>query len=105
MQFLHPNPTQALAGLRAMRMLGEAHGTFGAATRNLLDAAQRHILQTDYNLDMLRPIRRTGMAKTNPASGPAMPTSNNVLRLTKGAFSLMTAPNVPIGLMMGTGMK
>jgi len=35
MQFLHPNPTQALAGLRAMRMLREAHGAFGAATRNL----------------------------------------------------------------------
>jgi hypothetical protein len=43
------------SGLRAMRMLGEAHGTFGAATRSLLDAAQKHILRTDYDLDTLTP--------------------------------------------------
>jgi len=63
MQFLHPDPKQALAGLRAMRMLGEAHGTFGGATRNLLDAAQKHILRTDYDLDALTPITPEELAK------------------------------------------
>jgi hypothetical protein len=55
MQFLHPAPNQALAGLRAMRMLGEARGTLGSATRNLLNAAQSHILRTGYDLDALTP--------------------------------------------------
>lgn len=63
MQILHPDPKQALAGLRAMRMLGEAHGTFGVATRNLLDAAQKHILRTDYDLDTLTPITPEELAK------------------------------------------
>jgi hypothetical protein len=56
MQLLHPNPGQALAGLRAMHMLGGAQGSLGAATRNLLDAAQKHVLRTVYDLDTLTPI-------------------------------------------------
>jgi len=63
MRFLQPNPKQALAGLRAMRMLGEAHGAFGAATRNLLAAAQTHILRTDHDLDALTPITPEELAK------------------------------------------
>lgn len=57
MQLLYPGADEALAGLRAMRMLGEARdGGLGDATRNLLAAAQQHVLRTRYALDSLAPI-------------------------------------------------
>jgi hypothetical protein len=86
MQFLHPNPTQALAGLRAMRMLGEAHDAFGAATRNLLDAAQRHILRTDYDLDALRPITPEELANAfdDPALARQFAQGMTVVSLAEG---------------------
>jgi hypothetical protein len=57
MQLFYPNAEEARAGLRAMRMLGEArNGGLGTATRNLLAAAQKHILRTHYDIDSLPPI-------------------------------------------------
>ena len=57
MQLLYPSAEEALAGLRAMRMLGEARdGGLGDATRNLLDAAQKHVLRTQHDIDSLAPI-------------------------------------------------
>jgi ubiquinone biosynthesis protein Coq4 len=86
MQVLHPNPNQALAGLRAMRMLGEAHGTFGAAARNLLDAVQKHILRTDYDLDALTPItpEELGAAFDNPALARQFAQGMTVISLAEG---------------------
>src|SRR5438105_9717240 len=56
MQLLRPGPSEAEAGLRAMRQLATARGEFGAASRNLLAAAQRQLLHTDFDLDSLPPI-------------------------------------------------
>jgi hypothetical protein len=44
-------------------MLGDARGTLSTATRNLLDAAQKHILRTDFDLDALTPITPEELAK------------------------------------------
>ena len=40
-------------------------------------------------------MKAAGSAKTNPASGPAMPMSNNARREGIGDLILMTAPKVP----------
>ena len=89
MQFLHPNPNLALAGLRAMRMLGEAHGTFGAATHNLLDAAQKHILRTDFDLDALTPItpEELGAALDDPALARQFAQGMTVVSLAEGPLT------------------
>ncbi len=52
--------------------------------------------------DWLTPKIATGMRTTNPAIGPAMPTSNSA-RLVRGRPMRMTAPNVPTSV--GTGRK
>ncbi|HEU0156182.1 MAG TPA: hypothetical protein VFQ82_08935, partial [Stellaceae bacterium] len=63
MQLFYPNAEEARAGLRAMRMLGEARdGGLGTATRNLLAAAQKHILRTHYDIDSLSPITPEALA-------------------------------------------
>ena len=56
MQLLQPGPAEAEAGLRAMHQLALARGEFGAASRNLLAAAQRHVLHTEMDIDTLPPI-------------------------------------------------
>jgi hypothetical protein len=86
MQFLHPNPKQALAGLCAMRMLGEARGTLGTATRNLLNAAQKHILRTDFDLDALTPItpEELGTAFDDPALARQFAQGMTVVGLAEG---------------------
>ena len=56
MRLTQPGPAQADAGLRAMRQLALARGEFGAASRALLAAAQRHVLKTDHDIDALPPI-------------------------------------------------
>lgn len=62
MDLLHPNPDEAAAGLRAMRQLAAARGEIGPATRNLLAAAQRHVLRTDIDIDTLAPIAPAELA-------------------------------------------
>jgi hypothetical protein len=54
MQLLRPGPSEAEAALRAMRQLAAARGELGAASRNLLAAAQRQLLHTDIDIDSLR---------------------------------------------------
>jgi ubiquinone biosynthesis protein Coq4 len=56
MDLLRPSPTQAAAGLRALKMVVSAEGVMGPAARALLDAAQRRFLRTSYDLDALAPI-------------------------------------------------
>ncbi len=51
---------------------------------------------------------RIAMLTTNPARGPAHPTSKMTLREGMGDFNLMTAPRVPKGKMPrneGNGIK
>ncbi len=73
MNLLTPPPEVALAGLRAMRMVAAQgpHG-FGAAARNLINAAQKHVLKVDVDLDALEPISATELAASFPP-GPLRP--------------------------------
>jgi hypothetical protein len=66
LRLLHPGPTEAQAGLRAMRQLATARGEFGAASRNLIEAAQRQILHTDFDIDALPPISPEELAAAFP---------------------------------------
>lgn len=62
MRLLRPGPAQAEAGLRAMRQLATARGEFGTASRALIDAAQRQVLHTDFDIDSLPPITADELA-------------------------------------------
>src|SRR5581483_11457170 len=70
MDLLTPPPDAAALGLRAMKMIATAgpHG-FGAAARNLLTAAERHLLKVDVDLDALAPITPEALASGFP-QGP-----------------------------------
>jgi len=67
MKLLTPPPEVAKAGLRALKMIASAgpHG-FGAAARNLLAAAQKHVLKVDIDLDGLAPITPKELAAAFP---------------------------------------
>ena len=56
MQIIEPTAAESAAGIRAMVEVGRAAGTLSPAVRNLLAAAQRHILHTDVDVDALAPI-------------------------------------------------
>lgn len=73
MELLTPPPEVAAVGLRAMKMIAAKgpHG-FGAAARNLLLAAQRHVLKVEIDLDALEPISAAGLAAGFPR-GPLRP--------------------------------
>src|SRR5260221_3879134 len=64
MQLLRPSPSEAEAGLGAMRQLAAARGEFGAASRNLIAAAQRQLLHTDIDIDSLSPISPEDLASS-----------------------------------------
>jgi hypothetical protein len=66
MQLLHPSPDQALLGLRAMTMVARGGGELSLAARNLLTAAQRHVLRTDHDVDALPPITPDDLAAGFP---------------------------------------
>ncbi len=63
MQLLQPSPVEAAAGLRAMHQLAAARGAIGPSARNLIAAAQRHVLRTDVDIDTLPPIAPDELAK------------------------------------------
>ena len=50
------------------------------------------------------PTNSAGTAKAKPASGPAMPMSNNMRLVGIGSRILMKAPSVPVST-SGIGMK
>ena len=63
MQLLRPEPAVAEAGLRAMRQLALARGgDLGPASRALLNAAQRQVLHTNFDIDTLPPISPNDLA-------------------------------------------
>ena len=86
MRLLRPGPAQAEAGLRAMRQLAMARGAFGAASRALIDAAQRQVLHTDFNVDSLPPITAEGLAAAfdNPALARQFVQGMTVVSLADG---------------------
>lgn len=63
MEIYHPNPEEAYLGLRAMKMVAERESTLTPSARHLLEAAQTHILHTDYELETLPPITPAQLAE------------------------------------------
>lgn len=86
MQLLHPSPAEAEAGLRAMHMLAAARGEAGPATRNLLAAAQKVILHTNYDIDTLPSITPEELAKAfrDPALARQFVQGMTVVSLAEG---------------------
>lgn len=56
MHLIQPAPHQAHAGLRAMKMLASSEGAMDPAARALMEAAQRQLLRTSFDIDTLPPI-------------------------------------------------
>ncbi|WP_437950817.1 hypothetical protein WME98_08440 [Sorangium sp. So ce296] len=69
-----------------MKMIASRDGDLSAAARNLLMAAQRHVLRTDDDLDALPPIAPEALAKgfVDPALREQLVSSMLVLSLTDG---------------------
>lgn len=62
MPLVTPTPSQALAGLRAVMSVLTASGPIDSTRRALLDATQKHVLQTSHDLDRLEPITPEDLA-------------------------------------------
>jgi hypothetical protein len=65
MQLLRPNPGQAQLALRAVKMVAEATAPNAPAYR-LMDAAQRQVLGTSYDVAGLLPIAPDELARAYP---------------------------------------
>lgn len=73
MNLLTPPPEVALLGLRAMKLIAVlGPNGFGLPARNLLTAAQKHLLKTNVDLDSLPPITPALLAEAFPP-GPLRP--------------------------------
>lgn len=66
MQLPRPPAAVAQVGLRALKTVACADGGFGELERQLLGAAQRHILETDFDLDALEPVEAERLAELLP---------------------------------------
>jgi len=66
MQFQKPPPEVARVGLRGIKMVATADGEFHTLERRLMDAAQKHILGTQFDLDDLEPITPLELADGIP---------------------------------------
>src|SRR3546814_13842562 len=87
MQLLQPSHEQAEAGLRAMRMLATTRqNDLSPAARNLLGAAQKHVLHTDFDIETLPPITPEALAKVfdNPALAHQFVQGMTVVSLADG---------------------
>jgi hypothetical protein len=62
MAYLTPTREQARAGLRTMKTILTVAGPLSPARRTVIDAAQRHLLHTDLDLDALEPITPAELA-------------------------------------------
>lgn len=66
MELPTPPPELARVGLRAIKMLATADGEFHSLERGLIEAAQKHILKTDFDVDELEPITPKELADGIP---------------------------------------
>src|SRR5262245_60029459 len=66
MHLLQPDPSAALLGLRAMKMVATASGGIGASQRALMEAACRVVLRIDADIDALAPITSEELAAGFP---------------------------------------
>ncbi len=62
MRLLQPSSTEARLGLRAMKMVAAATGD-SLPARRLMEAAQRQVLHTAYDIDALEPITAEELAQ------------------------------------------
>ncbi len=66
MQIQQPPPEVARVGLRGIKMVATADGEFHTLERGLMDAAQKHILGTQFELDDLESITPRELADGIP---------------------------------------
>ncbi len=66
MELPTPPPELARMGLRGIKMLATADGEFHDLERGLMNAAQKHILKTDFDIDELEPITPDELAAGVP---------------------------------------
>ena len=66
MQIQQPPPEVARVGLRGIKMVATADGEFHTLERGLMDAAQKHILGTQFDLDDLESITPRELAEGIP---------------------------------------
>jgi hypothetical protein len=63
MNFSVPSPDQALAGLRAIKTVVTAARPLDPTRSALISASQKHVLQTNHDLDQLEPITPEALAE------------------------------------------
>ncbi|MCB9795750.1 MAG: hypothetical protein H6741_23900 [Alphaproteobacteria bacterium] len=69
MQLVRPSAQEAEAGLRALKVILSSDGALNPIERKMLEASQRYVLSTAFDLDALPPItpEALGEAITRPA--------------------------------------
>jgi hypothetical protein len=63
MPLIQPTAEEAAAGIRAMTMVARAPGKMAEPARRLINAAQKLLLHTDYDIDALEPIVPEALAE------------------------------------------
>lgn len=97
MRYVTPPAPVAIAGLRAMKCIAQADGgPLPAATRNLLRAAQRHLLGVNEDLDALAPIEPGELAGiiVDPVLRRQFAQGMTVVSLSSGTPSQATVAEV-----------
>ena len=89
MEFLKPNQQEAEFGLRAMKTICLADGSFDELERELLNSVQKHLLHTDYDLDKLSEIEPEELATnfTDPALRAQLVNGMSIVSLASGEES------------------
>ena len=68
MEFLKPDPTAALLGLRTLKTIASRPGPIGPAQRAMMQASHKMILHIEADIDALPPIEPAELAASFPAS-------------------------------------
>ncbi|MEC7583492.1 MAG: hypothetical protein VYE77_04180 [Planctomycetota bacterium] len=86
MEFSRPSPQEAEFGLRAMKTISLADGSFDELEHELLDSVQKHLLHTDYDLDALAEIQPEELAAnlTNPTLRAQLVNGMTIVSLASG---------------------
>lgn len=56
MRILEPTAAEAAPGIRAVATVARTRGAIAVPVRNVMTAAQRHVLHMDFDVDALEPI-------------------------------------------------
>jgi len=98
MDFIRPSKEEAEFGLRAMKTVCLADGAFEPLERELLDSMQRHMLQTDYDLDELPEITpgELALSITDPALRAQLIDGMTIVSLANGEQTKAKADQVQV---------